>query len=150
MFKDIVNYCKAVGNPFECYEDAQKAFLKHKERVALREFEPFHKRYHKLVREYFRKIKKYRFYPLYDYDFQEVLDFLKKHHYFGKQCFDCRGTCDDPDIVYNKDGVHILFEGSYDYIEVLGLRPSDYYVIAQAYERIEKERYKWMEEHCNL
>ena len=136
MFKDIVNYCKAAGNPFNCYEDAEKAYSKHMKRCQRREVStPFYKTYHKAVRTYFKKIKKYRCYPLYEYDFQEVLDFLKRNHYYGKQVFDCRGTCDDPTCVYYKDGVSILFEGNYDYIEILGLRDCDFYVINQAYLR---------------
>ena len=131
MFKEVTSYCVALGNPFKCYEDAEKAYLKHKERVAMRKFNPSYKDYHKAVREYFRKNRKHRFYPLYDYDFREVLDYMKREYYFGKQCFDCRGNSDNPELVYNKDGVEIYYEGSWDYIEVFGLRPCDFYVLKQ-------------------
>lgn len=137
MFKEITSYCVANGNPFNCYEDAEKAYLKHKERVALREFTPSYKSYHKLVKEYFRKIRKHRFYCLYDYDVKEVFDFLKSHHYYGTQIFDCHGTSDDyKELVYSKDGVEVWYCGSWDYLEIFGLRDCDFYVLKQAHDRV--------------
>lgn len=135
MFKQITSYCVAKGNPFDCYEDAEKAYLKHKERVARRKTKtPFHKVYHRLVKEHFRFKEHYKYYELYDYEFIDVLNFLKANHYYGKQVFDCSGT-DSPDLVYSKDGVRVYFEGNYDYIEVFGLRPCDFYVLKKAYSR---------------
>lgn len=140
MFKNLVSYCMQSGNPFESYEQAYQAYIKHSSRESLRQakdpLKVFYKSYHKAVRTYFKKIRKYRAYELYDYNLTEVMEFLKSNKYYGMQCFDCRNICDDPtETVYCKDGVTVEVCHSWGYIEVLGLRSCDFWLLEKAYAK---------------
>lgn len=136
MFKDFIDYCSR-NNVFDNYDDALKAYHKHCQRQSLKNYvdslKEFYKEYHKSVKSYFRKMRKYRAYELYDYDFDDVKSFLCRNHYYGIQIFDCH-SMEYTKCVYSKDGVEIYYS-TYGYIDVIGLRPCDFYVLRQAYVR---------------
>ena len=136
MFKELVQYCSK-NNVFDNYEDALKAYNIHCQRQSLRNcvdpLKEFYTSYHKTVRTYFRKKRQHRFYKFYTYDFNDVKSFLGKNHLFGMQVFDCHSN-EDTDMIYSKDGVVICYS-SYGYIDVVGLRPCDFYVIEALYNK---------------
>lgn len=140
-FQEIVRFCAEVGNPFSTIEEADKALTIHNKRAHAARRHPdklreFYKGYHKAVRMYFRKIRKYRAYQLYDYVFADVLNVIKAKGLYGKQVFDRCGLSDDnKKFVYFKDGVEIQYAPDYGYYEVKGLRECDFYVLRKAYMR---------------
>ena len=138
MFKELIKYCSK-NNVFDNYDSALKAFNKHCQRQELKNcvdpLKEFYLNYHKTVQSYFRKKRQYRACKFYTYDFNDVKYFLCKNHFYGMQVFDCRSS-DPTECVYFKDGVGIYYSGEYEYIEVIGLRPCDFYILKKAYERV--------------
>ena len=137
MFKNFINYCSK-NNVFDNYDDALKAYNKHCQRQSLKNcvdsLKEFYLNYHKAVHAYFRKIKRNRAYKFYTYDFNDVKSFLCKNHYYGMQIFDSCSS-EDAECVYFKDGVTISYS-SYGYIDIIGLRPCDFYILEKAYNKV--------------
>ena len=144
MFKDFIEYCSE-NNVFNNYEDALKAYNKHCQRQSLKNYvdplKKFYTEYHKAVKDYFRRIKKYRACELYEYDFNDIKSFLCKNHYYGMQVFDCH-SMEPTNCVYSKDGVGIFYQSCYEYIDIIGLKPCDFYVLWKAYVRKSNSTYK--------
>lgn len=136
-FKEFIKYCSR-NNVFDNYHDALIAYQKHCQREDLRNcadpLKEFCESYHKAVKECFRKKGQYRAYEFYTYDFNDVKSFLCRNHLYGMQVFDSHST-DPTECVYFKDGVGIYYSGEYGYIDVIGLRPCDFYVLSKAHNR---------------
>ena len=136
MFKNFINYCSE-NNVFDNYDDALKAYNKHCQRQSLKNgvdpLKTFYLSYHEIVKAYFKKKKQFRAHKFYTYDFNEIKSFLCKNHYYGMQVFDCHSN-ENTEVVYFKDGVTICYS-EYGYIDVIGLRPCDFYVLEAAHNR---------------
>lgn len=136
-FKEFIKYCSR-NNVFDNYDDALIAYQKHCQREDLRNYtdslKEFYKTYHKAVREYFKKKGQYKAYKFYTYDFNDIKSFLGQNHLFGVQIFDCYST-ESTDTIYCKDGVSIEYSDN-GYIDVVGLRPCDFYVLSKIYDRV--------------
>ena len=134
MFKEIVKYCVEKGIPFATYPQAIKAWRKHCKRVELQKKDPLlenAKAYHNTLEKYFRKKRKHE--ELFHYDFNEVRTVLKAKRLWGMQVFDCHSD-EHTELIYSKDDVVICVNYSYGYVDVVGLRPSDFYVLEKAHK----------------
>lgn len=64
---------------------------------------------------------------------EKILSFLKQRFKGPVQAFNVPGP-DSPYLIYDEDGVQILYEESYDYIEIYGLTDAEFDLLIQESE----------------
>lgn len=73
------------------------------------------------------------------YDFVDVVEFLKRIGWYGKQVFDSPGPDEEyMEEVYDEDGVSISICQAYDYYVVCGLDEDDYRSLEEAFREWRK------------